>query len=480
MSKKYRMSLFSIVMVSSAFVISVRNLPQMAVTGLEMVFFIVFATLFFFLPASFVSAELATGWPLKGGIYPWVRQAFGDRLGFVAVWMQWSYSLISLTTMLYFIGGTIAFVFAPFLAKNALFLIVILWLGVIIASFIGAKGEKISSIISASGFLVGVLFPGLLIIILGVVYVLMGNPLNLNFGSGVESYFPNFNHITTLVLFAGFVRAFAGIEASSAHANNVDNPQRNFPIAIFFVLIVGFSINLLGSLSVAIVIPESQISLVAGIMQAYSTFFSKFHMDWFVPIVGICIAFGAMGQVSTWLMGPSRGLLATAQDGGLPRFFQKETKNGSPKNILILQAILIGIIGTVIMLLPNINIAFWFSVALSVMIYSIMYMFMFITGIYLRFKKPDVIRGYRIPPKKNNFGMWCVAGIGLLTMIFAFTISIFPPAELPSRHNLAYILSLVISISVIVAIPFIIYAYKNDSWANTDIIKNLKKEGEID
>jgi glutamate:GABA antiporter len=479
MKEKYKMSLFSIVMVSSAFVISIRNLPQMAVTGLEMIFFIVIATLFFFLPASFVSAELATGWPKKGGIYVWVREAFGVKWGFLAVWMQWSYMIISLITMLYFIGGTIAFVFAPHLAQNRAFLIAILWIGVWVATFVGAKGERVSSIVSAVCFIGGVLIPGLLIIFLGIVYVLQGNPINLNFASSASSFFPDVRHITTLVLFAGFVRAFTGIEASSSHANSVENPQRSFPIAIFFVLIVGFSLNLLGSLSVAIVIPQDQISLVAGVMEAFVQFLSKFHLQYLIPVLGLLIGLGATGQISTWLMGPSKGLLATAQNGELPRFFQIETEKGAPKNILLLQATCIGIVGTVIMALPNINISFWFTVALSIMIYSTMYMFMFITAIYLRLKKPDVVRGYRIPPKKTNIGMWIVAGVGLFTMISAFILALLPPAELPTRHNVQYVLSLACAIIFIYLVPIVITLLKKKSWNETDIIQNLdKQEGE--
>jgi glutamate:GABA antiporter len=477
MKEKYKMSLFSIIMVSSAFVISVRNLPQMAVTGLEMIFFIVIATIFFFLPASFVSAELATAWPKKGGIFVWVREAFGEKWGFIAVWMQWSYMIISLITMLYFIGGSLAYVFAPSLANSTWFLVLILWVGVWIATYIGYKGQKVSSVVSAAGFLGGVFVPGILIIIMGIIYLLQGNPSNLNFNVPFSSYLPDFSNITTFVLFAGFVRAFTGIEASASHANAVEKPQTHFPIAIFFVLIVGFSINLLGSLSVAVVIPEAEISLVAGVMEAFATFFTKFNIGWIIPIIGLCIVLGATGQVSTWLMGPSKGLMASAQEGNLPRFFQVETKNGTPRHILILQAFCIGIIGTVIMMLPNINIAFWFSVALSIMIYSTMYMLMFISAIYLRIKKPKVKRGFKIPPFNNNIGMYIVAGVGLFTMIFAFIVALLPPAELPNKHNLQYTLSLVISILVIYAIPLIIYLkFRKPAWAETDVALELKKQ----
>lgn len=54
-------------MITAAFVISVRNLPMMAETGLNMVFYALLAALAFLVPTALVSAELATGWPEQGG-----------------------------------------------------------------------------------------------------------------------------------------------------------------------------------------------------------------------------------------------------------------------------------------------------------------------------------------------------------------------------------------------------------------------------
>ena len=51
-----------------AAVIGIRNLPQMAQYGWGSLFFYALATVLFFIPAALVSAELATGWPRRGGV----------------------------------------------------------------------------------------------------------------------------------------------------------------------------------------------------------------------------------------------------------------------------------------------------------------------------------------------------------------------------------------------------------------------------
>lgn len=463
MAKKiHKMSLFTLIMISSAFTISVRNLPTEAVTGMHLVFFALVAAIGFFIPVALVSAELATGWPKQGGIYVWVKEAFGERLGFVSIWLQWNYMIIGIISQLYFVGGSLAFIFAPHLAHSKLFLLIALLIVLWGSTFFAIRGQKTSSTISTVGFLGGVLFPGALLIILGIIYLLQGNPSQIDMTLSLENVIPNLSQITTLVLLVGFMRTFAGIEASSSHAAEVENPKRNYPIAIFFVVVTGLVINIIGSLSVAAVVPPKEISLVAGIMEAFTDFFAKFNMSWFVPIMGILVAFGAIGAINTWLMGPVKGLFASAQNGELPPYFQKTNKNNSPQRLLILQAVLISLIGGSFLLLPNINIAFWISVAIAMLIYFTMYSLMLLAGIRLRYKAPKVKRAYTVPG--GNFGMWFVSLLGLLTLLLGYIVAVFPPAQLSAGHLQVYETVLIAGIIIIFAIPFIIYKCKKPSW----------------
>ena len=84
----HKLSVFVLAMLNVAMVMSLRGLPIIAKEGWTMFFYILFATVLFLIPTSLVSAELATGWP-EGGVYQWVNEAFGSRLGFAAIWLQW-------------------------------------------------------------------------------------------------------------------------------------------------------------------------------------------------------------------------------------------------------------------------------------------------------------------------------------------------------------------------------------------------------
>ena len=101
-------------------VISLRGLPMMAKEGLSMLFYILFAVLLFLIPASLVSAELGSAFSNRnGGVYTWVKEAFGSGWGFTAIWLQWIQNVIWYPTVLGFAAGSLAYLPGhPELANN--------------------------------------------------------------------------------------------------------------------------------------------------------------------------------------------------------------------------------------------------------------------------------------------------------------------------------------------------------------------------
>jgi amino acid transporter len=473
MKKGKTISLFYLIMVSAAFTVSIRNLPTIAETQLQMIFFGFLASIIFFIPGALVSAELATGWPELGGIAVWVKEAFGKRWGLTASFFQWSYMIISVIAMLYFIASSLAFVFAPNLAENRTYLIICELILIWIFTILNLKGLQISKMISSIGFLSGVLFPAVLIIILGIIYIMLGNPIQMDLSFTSKNLFPDFSHISTIVLLVGFMRAFAGIEGSAAHANRVKNPKVNYPIAIFIVVCFGLLVNILGSLSVAMVIPQKDISLTAGVLDAFRIFFNKFNLVFLIPVLGFLAAVGQLGGFSTWITGPVKGLLKLGREGQLPPFLQKINKYEVPTHLMIIQAVVISIIGTFFLAFtPSINLAFWISVALSMLIYVSMYFLMFLSALYLRYKRPEVKRKFSIPGK--NIGIWIVCMIGMIGMVLSFCIAFVPPAQFPEEHKGYYYGILAVGISIIFILPYIISSMEKPSWKCKEKNKELR------
>ncbi|MFH1874860.1 MAG: amino acid permease [Pseudomonadota bacterium] len=459
--KKHFLSVFVLAMMNVAVVMSLRGLPIMAKEGLPMIFFLLFASLLFLVPVSLVSAELATGWPEEGGVYRWVKEAFGPKWGFVAIWLQWIQNVIWYPTVLAFAAGAISYLFVdPVLANNKLFNVIVILVVYWGATFINFRGMKTSGWLTTAGVLGGTIFPGVLIIVLGIIWVAMGKPIA--FEATSHSIFPDFGDFDSIAFLAGVVLLFAGMEVGAVHVRDLKNPNTQFPKSVFLAMFVIIAVFTLGSLAIASVLPQAQISLNAGIMQAFRDLLHLFGLDWLLPILGFLAAFGAIGGVTAWIAGPSKGLLATAKNGDLPPVLQRVNKNGVQTHILWIQGAIVTGISLIYLLMPNVNSAYFMLTALTAILYLIMYLMLYFAAIWLRFSKPDVPRSYQVPGGK--FGMCLVAGLGMVAAIFAIIVGFFPPSQLTVGSPAFYVIFIAVGILIFVGAPLVIHRFKKPEW----------------
>jgi putative glutamate/gamma-aminobutyrate antiporter len=460
-SNKRVLGVFTLAMINVAAIISLRNLPVMAEYGLAMIFYYAASTFLFFLPVAFVSAELATAWPETGGVYVWVKEAFGPHWGFLAIWMQAVNNVVWFPTVLAFIAGTLAFVIAPDLAENRYYTLAVVLVVFWCATLVNLRGMKLSGIISSVGTMIGTVFPGVLIIVLGAAWILSGN--NSATPITAKSLLPDLSGLNQIVFFAGSLVALTGMEMSAVHAQEVKNPQRDYPKAILLSSVVILGLSTLGSMAIALVVPKNSMSLDAGIMQAFKIVLDSMNLSWLVPVTGFLVAAGAIAMVSTWIVGPAKGLMATSHQGDLPPVFQGCNKEGMPINIMIIQAIVVSLFALAFILMPSVNSAYWVLTILTAEAYMIMYALMFLAAIVLRFKRPEVKRPYRVPGGK--IGMFIVAGAGFLTSLFAIIIGFIPPAGQETGGLLQYELILCGGLIILAAPPFIFVACRKPEWS---------------
>jgi len=463
-SNKRVLGVFTLAMINVAAIISLRNLPVMAEYGLAMIFFYAASTFLFFLPVAFVSAELATAWPQTGGVYVWVKEAFGAHWGFLAIWMQAVNNVVWFPTVLAFIAGTVAFVIDPELAKNRYYTLAVILTVFWVATIVNFRGMKLSGAISSVGTIIGTIFPGALVIIFGAYWMLSGHDSETPLTA--KSLVPDLSGLNQIVFFAGALVALTGMEMSAVHAQEVKNPQRDYPKAIFLSSTIILGLSVLGSLAIALVVPKDTMSLDAGIMQAFKIVLDSVNLSWLVPVTGFLVAAGAIAMVSTWIVGPAKGLMATSNQGDLPPIFQGVNKHGMPFNIMIMQAVVVSIFALAFVLMPSVNSAYWILTVLTAEAYMIMYALMFLAAIVLRFKRPDVARPFRVHGGK--LGMIIVAGLGLITSLFAIIIGFVPPAGQETGTLLRYEMILCGGLFVLAAPPFIFVALRKPGWSHVN------------
>lgn len=460
MKKTRVLSLFTLTMINIAAIGSVKNWPLTAEYGLSSISYLILAALIFLLPLALVTAELATTWPQNGGIFIWVKHAFGHRIGFLVIWLFWMLNVIWYPTLLSFIAVTFVYIFNPALVSSNTFLFHFILITFWVATLLNLMGMKVSGWISTLGAICGTFIPGLLIISLGLIWWLTGRPSQISFHA--HNLIPNLSSINQLVFFMGILLSLSGIEMSAIHAKDVQNPKKDYPRSILIAgfIIIGFSI--LGVLSIASVIPQSQINLVAGSMQAFSFFFDTYHLSWLIPFVSLMMVWGAFGSLSSWIAGTSRGLLAAATDGDLPPYFRAVNKKGMPARLLIIQAVLVSILSLFFIYMPSLNRAFWYLSALLTQLYLIVYLILFAAALKLRYTMPHVPRPYRIPGGKLGMGLcWFV---GTCSCLFAIFVGFFPPSQFSEADSWVYALSLLGGAVLCCVTPSIILLFQKPHW----------------
>lgn len=449
------LGVFSLAMITAVSVDSVRNLPATALFGSSLIFFFILGALFFLLPCALVSAELSSTSTEPGGIYAWVKNAFGPQMGVIAIWLQWIENVIWYPTILSFVAGTIGFLISPALADSKLFLISVILISFWSMTAINWFGIKSSAVFSNFCAVAGLLLPMTLIIALGIVWIFSGKPMQIHFAS--HDLLPRLNDPQVWVALTGIMLSFCGMEIATVHARDVIDPQRSYPRAMLMATLIIVVTLVCGALAIAVVLPEKTISLVAGIMQAFQAFFAEYHITWILPFLALTLVIGGMGSVSNWIIAPTRGLLLAAKDGYLPQHFAKENRFAAPKILLIYQALIVTVISMVFLLLPSVNASYWLLTALTAQLYMLMYILMFAASIRLRYRNADRRHGFQIPG--GQWGIWGVSIAGIIGSTVTFIIGFVPPSNIQTGGVLFYESLLIIGLLVMSTPPIIVYQW---------------------
>ena len=448
---------FVLAMVNVAAIASLRDLPQMAKYGTGCIFFYLLAGLVFFFPVSLVAAELATGWPERGGVYVWVREAFGKQHGFAAVFMQWFQNLCWYPVVLTFAAASLGFAIDPQqgaarLAENKIYICAVILITYWGTTFWNFRGLRASAKLSLIGAFSGVIVPGAALVVLAILYVASGNVSHLH--PTVDGFLPDMAKPGNITFAASVFLAFAGMEMTAVHVRETRNPSRTYPMAMGIAACVILLAFITGALAIAVVLEPDQYTLQTGVTKALDTMLAGFSIPYLGRIFAAMMALGVIGSVNSWIIGPSKGLLAAARDGMLPEWFRKTNDRDVPIRVLLIQAVIVSLLCLTFTLQPTVADAYFMLSDLTIQLYLIMYMAMFTSAIRLRYKQPHMPRPFRVP--FGNTGMWAVAGLGIVGALACITIGFFPPTQLASQgiRPHVFVAFLLGGILLVTAIPY--------------------------
>lgn len=455
-----RMSWLTLALMTTSSVASLRAAPTMAVYGLACVFLYLLPAVVFLLPTAMVSAELASGW--EGGVYRWVSEGLSKPLGFLAVWCQFAMTIFYYPSLLAYVASTIAYVVNPALASNGLYtaivIMVLYWAGV----WVSSRGTKAVAGLSSMGLVIGTLIPGTLLVVLGMVFLGQGNqsaaPMN------AAHLFPQWTGLASLVLIVNNFLSYSGMEMNAVHVSSLRHPAKEFPRAMFTASGMVLAIFILPALAISWVVPSAELSLTAGVMQAFDAFFQYFHIGWLTPVIAVALVSASLGGMLTWLAGPSKGLLLISrQEGYLPPFLQQLNKEGVQQNLLVTQGVVTTVIALAYALIPNVSSAYWIFSVITTQVYLIVYLLMFAAAIRLRRTQPDHPRGYHAP------ALVPIAVTGLVASAAAMAIGFVPSSQFGSGSVWSYVLIVGGGLVVLgLLIPYLFLRLRKPEWRSPE------------
>ncbi|ASN62677.1 APC family permease [Latilactobacillus curvatus] len=460
---------FQLFAMTTSMVMTVYGFAAFAQQGPTALFFLFLASILWFVPVTRTSGEMASinGWS-KGGVFTWTRHMLGEQAGWSALFYQWVHITVGMCTMMYFIIGCLSITFkTPALDTNPLIkfilMMIILW-GLIAVQ---QKGTKTTGKIAQWCFTIGVIFPVFLLLFLFIVYLAKGNPMLIHITP--KTIMPQKWSGNVLVGFVPFILAFAGAEGSAAHVKNLKNPKV-YPKVMLALAVCAIFSDIIGTMSIASTIPHDDIQLSTGIVYAFGALLkaaglSAGAVTMLERIIGLLLAIGLIGEIASWVVGPNAGMHEAAKEGYLPARFSKSNKFGIATNVMILQGVVVSIMAALLTFGAGgdkTNVSFKTAMSLTVALYTLMYMLMFIAYLVLTNKHEDIPRVAHAAKSKvlrNIIGV-----LGFVLSAFGFVVTFFPPADYTASQAHTYLTLLVVAFVIVFIIPFIMYRF-HAKWA---------------
>jgi amino acid transporter len=446
-----RLGVLAIAMINVASIVSARNLPVMAEYGWSMLLLFLLSILVFLVPISMAAAELGTGWPRDGGVFAWVREAFGARAGFLAVWCDYAENVAWFPTVLSFIAASLAYAVDPALATNKVWLVAVMLVFFWGTTAAALRGVRASSVIGAVGTVAGSILPAVLVVLLGAAFLLRGDPSRIPFSAG--ALVPDLQ-LDDLAFLGGIILLFTGMEMAGFHARETRDPGRTVPRAIALAVAITVLFSVLGSLFMAFVLPQKEISLVSGTMELFASVLRTFSLGWLLVPLALVVALGGVAHLTPWILGPAKGVAAVAQQGLAPAAFGRTNRDDVPVPLLVAQGVGGSVFALLFLLVPSVSTSYWMLSAVTAQVIVVMYALVFAAVIRLRYTQPDTPRPYRIPGGLP--GVWLVGGVGLLGCLVSFVLGFVPPSQLKTGDPVVYVLLLALATVVLSLPPFVL------------------------
>jgi amino acid transporter len=423
-----------------ASVLGPRWIAVAARNGTSSISLWVLAAALFFLPTTFILAELSTRFPEEGGLYAWSKRAFGEFHGFVAGWTYWIYTffyfpglLMASVAMCAYVGGSNA----AHLAQNRAFLLGGSFLLLFAAVALNIVGVGIGKWLQNAGG-IGTYVPLLMLVGLGAY-------LWRTHGAVTHFTWPNILpawNWDTLNFWPQIAFAFGGLELASSMSEEVRDPRRTFPRAILGSGISIVLIYIAGTMAVLAILPAGVVDPKSGVFQALTSGSTMLRIGFFGIIAAILVVFGNAGGVGATVAGVARIPFVVGIDHYMPAAFGKiHPRWKTPWFSMLVQAGISCAILLVTQINETANGAYQILVDAATILYFIPFVYIYAAVIKLAYRADRATNKDAVLIPGGKFGVWVAGSTALGIVLAAIALSFIPPAD--SAHKWLFEVKLV-------------------------------------
>jgi len=424
--RSFDMTLFTV-----CAILVIDQLAASAAIGVQSIFWWIFTLILFFIPYGLITSEMGSSMPQEGGIYAWVRRAFGPVWAGRTAWLWWVNVAFWMPSVYILFAGILAQLAFP---EMSLFTKMAITLGLI---WLTVGINVITLEVSKWVPNIGAIFKVVIMLAIGIGGVAFAaqNGVANRFTWGAMS--PSWG--VSLAFLPVVLYNFLGFELMSGAGEEMNNPARDVPRSI---LISGLLISffyIFATLGILLALPAKDIGLIEGLIDTFRRLFGSSSVGTaFVTLLGGMALYTLVANMVTWTIGANRSAAEAANNGDLPEIFAKmHPKFKTPTS----SAIIGGMIGTVVLVIYGLlaksaEDLFWSTFAFSSVVFLLPYFLLFASFLKLRRTEPDLARPYKVPggyPVALILSVICMAFIaqgiifliykpGAFTPVYAFSI----------------------------------------------------------
>ena len=423
--KKKKFRLLDAILATVCITLVAESVMPTAAIGNSQYFWWIFLIIAFCLPYGMISAELGTTYQSEGGMYDWVKKAFGAKWAARVAWNYWINFPLWIASLAVAVTDVIMGIFD--IELSVVWLIIIQLGYTWLVSFLGTQRIGDSKVIVNFGTVFKILFM-LGLGILGI-YVFIKTGESANPIHSVADLLPSLD-LAGLSFLSVIIFNFLGFEVVATFADDMENPKREIPKALIVggALMALFYILPATGINIAMTMDQAEAS---GITESFMILLTKIGMNpdmvrIIVITVGLMFIYTMVANITSWSFGVNSVAKYSADDGGLPKVFSKTNKDGVPYMASIMNGIVASIIVILGIILGEVSESasnlFWTFFSLSLVTLLISYVPLFLAFLKLR-KTDKTKRVYKVPG--NDFVIKLFTYVPFILLILGVIFTLF-------------------------------------------------------